>query len=97
MVYVLTTTRWRCWHGQDGRHEVGEALAHAGARLGQQVLVVLEGIGHRVGHVELLVGRLVVGQGFGDRPGGAEDLGWGGSRDPACGDRPRRSWRIMCE
>ena len=40
--------------GQDGRHEVGEALADAGARLDDQVLAARDGVGHGLGHRQLL-------------------------------------------
>jgi len=40
--------------GEDGRHEVGEGLAHASAGLDHEMLLVGEGIGNGVGHFELL-------------------------------------------
>ena len=40
--------------GQDGRHEVGEALAHAGARLDHQMVPLADGPIDGLGHGELL-------------------------------------------
>ena len=40
--------------GEDGRDEVGEALADAGAGLDDQVARPLDGLGDGVGHLELL-------------------------------------------
>src|SRR5581483_5062333 len=38
---------------ENAGHEVGQALAHPGGRLDQQVLAALEGVGHRLGHDDL--------------------------------------------
>ena len=59
-------------HGQDGRHQVGEALAHARAGFNQQVLPLGEGFFHRLGHRQLLGPPLVPAQGEGHGPLGRE-------------------------
>ena len=61
--------------GQDGGHQVGEALAHAGARLDHQVAGPLDGRRHRRGHCELLVAVFVVLQPGGDSPSRSKDVG----------------------
>jgi hypothetical protein len=70
----------------DGRHEVGERLADAGARLGGQVVPGAQRVGDGLGHLELLRAVLVpLAEPPGDRAGRAEDvlqggLHWGGHR-----------------
>ena len=51
--------------GQDGRDQVGEALADARARLDHQVPAAVDGGRHRLGHGQLLAAGLVIRQ-----PGG---------------------------
>ena len=48
--------------GQDRGHEVGKALAHAGAGLDDEMPRALDGPGHGLGHLELLVAEFVRGQ-----------------------------------
>ena len=48
---------------QNGRHEVGEALADAGSGLDQQILVLVERGLYRLGHLELLRTKLITRQG----------------------------------
>ena len=60
--------------GQDGGHEVGEALADAGAALDDEVMAVGDGVGHRVGHGQLFVAVFVVRQPRGDAAAGPEDF-----------------------
>ena len=60
--------------GQDGRHEVGEALAHAGARLDHQMMPPLDRPIDGLGHVELLSAVFVVWQPGRDPSAGAEDF-----------------------
>ena len=45
--------------GEDCRDKVGEALAHAGAGLDDDVVRTFDGPGHRLGHLQLLVPDLV--------------------------------------
>ena len=60
--------------GQDGRHQVGEALAHAGARLDHQMMPPADGPIDGLGHGELLAAMFVVRQPGGDPSAGAEDF-----------------------
>jgi len=47
-------------HGpQDGRHQIGQGFAGAGAGLHQDDLVAVEGLGHGTGHAQLFVALLV--------------------------------------
>ena len=57
----------------DGRDEVREALADAGAGLDEQFLLVFDGSGDRLGHVELLRARLEAGVVLGYQPAGTDD------------------------
>ena len=65
MVCVETTTRQSLLAdgGQDGGDEVGKALADAGAGLDHEMVLVGDGLGDGLGHVELLRPRLVVAAG----------------------------------
>ena len=56
--------------GQDGRHEIGEALAHAGAGLDDQVMAILDRVRHGIGHGQLFVAMFVVGSRAAIRPDG---------------------------
>jgi hypothetical protein len=58
---------------QDGRDEVGERLACAGASLDEQDPAVLEGVGDGAGHAPLAVARLEGDERPRQRPVGAED------------------------
>ena len=60
--------------GQDGRHEVGETLAHAGARLDHQMMPLTDGPIDGLGHVELFAAVFVVRQSSGDSSARAEDF-----------------------
>ncbi len=51
----------------DGRQQVGQALAGAGAGLDQQVVAVVEGVGHGAQHLHLWLAVLVARQGLGQR------------------------------
>ena len=61
---------------QDQRHQIGQALADAGARLHDQMAVGGQRLGHRAGHVDLLRARFVLeipgrgGQGAGRQEDG---------------------------
>ena len=48
--------------GQDRGHEVGEALAHSGAGLDDEMPRALDGPGHGLGHLELLAAEFIRGQ-----------------------------------
>ena len=61
--------------GQNGRHEVGEALAHPRSGLDHQVMAIFNSIGHGVGHGQLFVAMFVVGQPRGDAARRPEDFG----------------------
>ena len=60
--------------GEDGRHEVGEALADAGAGLDHQVVPLADRPLDGLGHGELFAAVFVVGQPGGDPSAGAEDF-----------------------
>ena len=60
---------------KNGRHEIGEALAHAGAGLDDQVMAILDRVGHGIGHGQLFVAMFVVRQPCGDPPRRPEDFG----------------------
>ena len=60
--------------GENGRHEVGEALADAGARLDDQVMLPLDGVGHGIGHGQLFAAVFVVWQPRGDAALGPQDF-----------------------
>ena len=81
MVWVETTIRRPgsssvCGAGgQDGRHQIGEALAHARARLDHQVMALLDGGRNRFGHGELLTADFVVVQSGSDAAFGPQDIG----------------------
>ena len=88
--------------GQDGRHEIGEALAHAGAGLDDQVMAILDRVRHGVGHGQLFVAMFVVRQPCGDAARRPEDFGRrkhplsvAGERGKAEGGRPANC-RILC-
>ena len=69
MVCVETTTRQSFFAGgrrEDGGDEVGEALAHAGAGLDEQLPPAVDGRGDGLGHVELLGPALERGPFLGD-------------------------------
>ena len=75
---------------QYGRHQVGERLAGAGARLHDQVAFVGNRLGHRPGHLHLPGPLLTTaGQGPGDRRQGPDDGVW--LRRGAIGGRGGRS------
>ena len=59
----------------DGRHEVGERLADAGAGLDQQMPFAVDGVGDGVGHLHLLGPALEVGPETGNRAARAKDGG----------------------
>ena len=63
--------------GKNRRHQVGDGLARAGARLGQQALVHVDGLGHALGHGELARARLEARQVVGQEAAGAQDPGDG--------------------
>ena len=81
MVWVEMTTRpprllvRRRGGGQDGGHQVGEALAHAGAGLDHQVAGPRDGGRHGLGHGKLLAAVFVVLQPGGDAAPGPQDFG----------------------
>ena len=58
---------------QDGGDEIGERLACAGARLGEEDAAVLEDPRDRRGHLHLPRARLEIGHRAGERPAGRED------------------------
>jgi len=60
--------------GQDRRHQIGETLAHPGARLDHQVLRFTDRPAHGLGHGELLGAVFVVLQPGGDTAFRAEDF-----------------------
>ena len=57
-----------------GWHEVGEALAHAGARLDDRVLPRGDRLGDEVCHLDLLRPRLPSGQPGGEPPAGRQNI-----------------------
>ncbi len=59
---------------QDGRHEIGEALAHAGAGLDDEMMAVRDGVGDGIGHGQLFVAMFVVRQPGGDPPRRPQDF-----------------------
>ena len=59
---------------EDRRHQVGETLAHARARLDDQVLLRADRLGHRFGHRQLLGPMLVAFHAGGDPPLRAQDF-----------------------
>ena len=77
---------------EDGGHEVGERLAGAGARFGEQDAAVLEDARHGRRHLDLSGARLEVGHRQRERAAGGED---GGDRlarrAGADADRPGRA------
>ena len=86
--------------GQNGRHEIGEALAHAGAGLDDQVMAILDRARHRIGHGQLFVAMFVVRQPCGNASRGPEDFGrrkhplsvaWQVGKGKAEGDLPYSS------
>src|SRR5579884_1932180 len=58
---------------QDGGNEIGEAFAHPGGRLHHQMMRPSHGLGHGLGHVELLWPRLKVVQAAGNGPARTKD------------------------
>ena len=60
---------------EDRRHEVGETLAHPRPRLDHQVPPLLDRLGHRFGHRQLLRAVLVLRQSRGDASLRAQDFG----------------------
>jgi hypothetical protein len=61
--------------GEDGGHEVGEALSDAGARLDDQVMLPVDGSIDGLGHGELLGPMFIVRHPGGDPPFRAQDFG----------------------
>jgi hypothetical protein len=61
--------------GQDGGHQIGEALADARAGLDDQVVRPLDGATHSFGHANLLFAVLIVGQSRGNPSARPKDVG----------------------
>ena len=74
-VAVATTTRWP---ELERRDQVGEALAGAGPRLGEQVLAARERVGDRGRERGLLGARLEAGERLGQAAVGSEERIHGG-------------------
>ena len=70
---------------EDGRREVGERLAGAGARLGEEDAARLEDVGHGRGHVALAGPRLELGHRRASGPSSAK------TRSDASARRPRHA------
>ena len=73
-VFVVARARGLFAGRQDGRHEVGEALADAGAGLDDEVMAVRDGVGNGIGHSQLFVAMFVVRQAGGDPPRRPQDF-----------------------
>ncbi len=57
---------------QQGRHQVGESLARARTRFGDQGLLFGDGLGHGLGHFRLRAARTIAAHGRAQRTAGAE-------------------------
>ena len=68
------------------RHQVGERLARAGAGLGNEHRLAVDGGGDALGHFKLLTAHAITADGLSQRPVGGEDFGKGRQ-----GRRPEKS------
>ncbi len=73
--------RWRvrvarCGGGQDRRDQIGKTLADPGTRFDHRVSAVGQRGGHSVGHLQLLVAKLVVLQPRRDATSRPENVAW---------------------
>src|SRR5262245_4045175 len=78
ILLVVFTRRWRRLggHVRNRRHQIGETLANAGARLDHQVVAIDDRPLRRVGHRQLLGSMLVARQPSRDSPRRAQNGSW---------------------